>query len=201
MIKRGYTLSETLIALGIIAVVSAITIPMLANARPDSTKLLLVKKYNELVANTEQLLSDATIYAEHGQYYNNSGTVQNACTGLDCTATPTNSQFSGCNDANTKYMCCLQVLYGGNRNNNSFTTSDGTQYSYDNNIMTITLTRNDGNDNCTYGDDNCNKPNVFTFDVNNAGMITPRDNLSRAYFTDINKNKTHNEYMNNAGSL
>ena len=62
MKKRGFTLSEIIITLGIIGVVAAITTPMLTGLMPDKNKVQVLKVHKTISDITKDLLKDPSLY-------------------------------------------------------------------------------------------------------------------------------------------
>ena len=60
--KRGFTLAELLIVLGITGVVAAILLPMVSGLMPDKTKMMYLKVYDELGKNIEHIASDSSLF-------------------------------------------------------------------------------------------------------------------------------------------
>lgn len=63
-IRKGFTLSEVLITLGILGVVAALTIPSLNNIVPSTDKALFRKSYETLQRAVQDMLDDDTIYPD-----------------------------------------------------------------------------------------------------------------------------------------
>ena len=49
MRKKGFTLAEALIALGIVGIVAALALPMFNKTKPDSVKVAYLKTYDSIV--------------------------------------------------------------------------------------------------------------------------------------------------------
>ena len=62
MKKHGFTLSEVLIALGIIGIISAIGLPLINNARPDKNKVTYLKAYDSLNEVVRSITSTSSLY-------------------------------------------------------------------------------------------------------------------------------------------
>lgn len=60
--KKGYTLSETLIALTIIGVIAALTLPLAKKAMPDKEKAMFLKTYDSVVEITRTMAENKRIY-------------------------------------------------------------------------------------------------------------------------------------------
>lgn len=62
MKKKGYTLAESLIALGIVGVVAALMLPLMNKYKPDGDKALFIRTYDSIVEATSSMVSDKEIY-------------------------------------------------------------------------------------------------------------------------------------------
>ena len=62
MTKRGFTLAEVLITLGIIGVIAALTVPAMNKARPDANKVAYLKAYDTIVGTIKELTSNSLLY-------------------------------------------------------------------------------------------------------------------------------------------
>ena len=63
MKKKGYTLAEVLITIGIIGIISAIIMPAIGNAKPDKTKMMYLKVYDSLTTTVMNFVNDSSIYS------------------------------------------------------------------------------------------------------------------------------------------
>lgn len=74
MKKHGFTLSEVLIALGIIGIISAIGLPLINNARPDRNKIMYLKAYDSLTEAARNAASASSLftimYTNSAEQYN-----------------------------------------------------------------------------------------------------------------------------------
>lgn len=66
MKQQGFTLAEVLIALCIIGVIAAITMPMVNKFRPDKTKVLYLHSYDSLTLAVGDIANNTEIYPEIG---------------------------------------------------------------------------------------------------------------------------------------
>ena len=60
--KKGFTLAEILVAIGIIAVMAALMASAFNQAKPNKTKMLYLKGYDSLVEAVNLMTNDSTIY-------------------------------------------------------------------------------------------------------------------------------------------
>lgn len=60
--KHGFTLAETLITLGIIGVVAALTIPIANSLKPDENKIFYLKAFDTLTQTVQELVSNTQIF-------------------------------------------------------------------------------------------------------------------------------------------
>ena len=64
MKKKGFTLSEVLIAVSIIGVMAALMASAFNHAKPDKAKMLYLKAYDALTTAVGAMVNDATLFAE-----------------------------------------------------------------------------------------------------------------------------------------
>ena len=62
MKKKGYTLAEALIAMGVVGVVAALMLPLMNKYRPDGDKALFIRTHDSIVEATNILVNDESIY-------------------------------------------------------------------------------------------------------------------------------------------
>ena len=187
MKKFGFTLSELIVALGIIGVVAAISAPMLNGILPDKDKMAVLKIYKTLSDTNQELISDKGLY--FSMDCKNSGTI-----GLECTDTPlaapyNNNYFYG----DSKYIRLLHaslkdaVLSDVNGARGKITTKDGYVWEFTSATeLTVDIDPN-SNKNCSYSDA-CRKPDRFQFKINSqTGAVEGVDPLTQAYLANPNK--------------
>ena len=80
MKKTGFTIAEILVAICVIGVVAAITVPTLQNVMPDKKKLQVLKAYKALVDINAELVNNPSLYP------GDSGATD--CIGLQCRGVP-----------------------------------------------------------------------------------------------------------------
>jgi len=62
--KKGFTLSEVMVAIGVLGVLAALLIPAIMNTSPDSSKIMFKKANVTLQNSIEELINDDTNYPE-----------------------------------------------------------------------------------------------------------------------------------------
>lgn len=193
MKKFGFTLTELLITLGIVGVVSALVGPALVNIMPDKNKAMFLKNYKELSVINQKLLDDNTIYYSNFTLSSDGFRKIASCYGLECESTPLRSPYTNYS-GNTKYPYLLANHLGiDSPNSTSFTTSDQTVWNVTRNSSgnyTIVLKVDGIGSDCIYSS-SCLKPKKFQLNVDRYGHITPGDALSEAYL--LNKTKLNNK--------
>ena len=199
MKKIGFTLSELIVALGVVGVVSAMIVPLLGGLLPDKNKMNVVKTYGILSSVNAELLSDLSL----NWSYDSKG---NECSsGLTCDGTPYNSSYTDTNKYNSQYKYCYlftdrlklketPVL----ASSYTFTTADGTQWemqlanSSASGFITTVKYDTDSKLNCTYSS-KCKKPDKFQFYVKPNGKVYANDPLTNSY---LNNRYKHNDRKN-----
>jgi prepilin-type N-terminal cleavage/methylation domain-containing protein len=63
MRKKGFTLAEALIALGIVGVIAALALPMVNKAKPDPVKVTYLKTYDSIVQAVKSFSANTAFYA------------------------------------------------------------------------------------------------------------------------------------------
>ncbi len=199
MLKKGFTLQELLITMGIVGVVAALTIPALVNMMPDRNKTMYMKAYNTLVNETADIISDSSLFWDTGFNADGFQTF-----GLYSSGRPQVAPYSSdehCQNA-TKFPAILshRLNIKGEPSyeeaTTTFTTNDGIDWSFETSDVpiaggggrgyridvTINLDPSDNNasHNCLYSAD-CTKPNQFKFEIDNDGGIRAADALGIAY--------------------
>lgn len=64
--KKGFTLSEVMVAIGVLGVLAAMLVPAIMNNAPDSNKIMFKKAYFSLESTVNDLINDDTNYPEDG---------------------------------------------------------------------------------------------------------------------------------------
>ena len=66
--KRGFTLSELMIAMAVLGILLALVIPVIANTRPDEFKMLTKKAYHVTEQVVASLINDPQLYPDSTMY-------------------------------------------------------------------------------------------------------------------------------------
>ena len=164
MLKKGFTLSELLVALGIVSVIVAVTTPLISNIAPDKDKVMVIKNYKILSEITNELLNNPEIY-----YIDNDNCTQHD---LTCTGQPVVEPYNAAEDADrfsgpNKYA---NLVYDKLMLRDNTHTKDGVQWNISNEgddiVVEIQRTEN-------------SEPRSFT--VRPSGQVVGRDDTTIAY--------------------
>ena len=196
MKKFGFTLAELLVAMGVIGIVAAITMPSLSQLRPDKNKLMVLKTYKTIVDTNKELLSDPSLYMSDGN-----------CNGFMCIQLPTNPAITSLEN-NASYMGITKyaMLLARSLDTDSspqpadnpaflhFKTVDGTNWfvrQLNGSGLIIINVRFDGVDTMADGktyDTNPSKPTMFSFTIPPESInLKGHDSLTKAYLENPNK--------------
>ena len=222
MKKRGFTLAEVLISLGIVAIVAALAAPSLLNLMPDKNKLKVIKAHKILSDVTSELLNDPIYYRD---YESSEGTETYQRPGLsswtnDGNLYPYLIAKAGAQVGNyvgTKKYCYLlseKLELNGSITKSSnkyiFTTLDGIEWACEfefsqdttNKIyltdytITIDLDGPDKGEN-SIAKSGVKRPDQFQFKVDTYGKVTGVDTLTKNYLKNNMKlNDRDNDYKN-----
>ena len=199
MKKKGFTLAELLITMGIIGIVAAILAPSLGNLKPDSDKAKVLKVYNTISKINEEMLNDPSLYASDGN-----------CEGFECTDVPDNPEFHNVHiyTSRGKYKCLLikhldlaeditdEELGNSWFGDTEITTRDGinmtintinTTNNSEGTMITIDTDSSANSKNCFYNSSTCPKPDRFRLFVENDGSVVANDPLTKAYINNPKK--------------
>lgn len=210
MKKLGFTLSEVIIALGIIGVIAAITAPLLGSIIPDKNKVLVLKAYKTLTEINQEILNDPALYRQAQCFHPTLPGILVPCAGLGFVTQPLiapyndDERYSGV----TKYPFILasKLQIQGEIeaddtpiefqtiDNVSWTVQDVAGGGFTDPItgetlfgleyaITIDINGNEQEPNCS----ECKNADIFTFSVDNNGKVSGGDRLCRAYIANPNK--------------
>lgn len=73
MKNKAFTLAEILVTLGIIGIVVAVALPLVNKAKPDNTKIMFLKTYQEMVKAIQENAYNTAIYQPTYEYEKNGG--------------------------------------------------------------------------------------------------------------------------------
>lgn len=193
MKKFGFTLSELVVTLSIIGVVTVLLIPSIVKMLPDDNKLKVINAHSRIVSYTEELLENDGIYnCDAG-----SSLVGLACNGKPFSPEFNDTKYSGA----SKYEQLLAKKLGlkTNKNNGTLTwlETNGTTWGFEtfgtgnDQYFVITIDTNGENgDNNYYGASNTTKPDRFRFRVNNYGGVIGYDAMTEAYLRNAMKSNS-----------
>lgn len=195
MKKLGFTLSEVIIALGIVGVVAAITTPLISGIVPDKNKVAVLKLYKTISGINEQLLNTPAYYWKP--------TNNSSCVGFGCTQKVLIPELSDANGAN-KYPRLLgyHLDTEGHPSSSGFKTVDKMDWKFSGGFssaggsVTITIDTNDNGSTIPATAANKNKKiDTFKFNVDVNGRVTGGDNLTKQYLANPHKlNDRRNDY-------
>lgn len=194
---KAFTLTELMIALTVIGVLSALVLPMLSNNSPNRNKMMMKKAYYTITDVVNDLINDTTLYPEidsSGNEYVGFDNTQNVCGTEDCSGT---HKFP---DLFSKQLNIDgDITYSGTGNNVAkFTTNDGMNWTVESSkpadvpteitdiepganqvVQTITVDVNgDKKPNCWQGTDSACSDRTDGFDqfkvyVSKTGKVIP----------------------------
>lgn len=192
--KKGFTMSELMIAMAVLGILLAMVIPTLVNTRPDEFKMLTKKAYYVTEQVVSSLINDPVLYPDNTMYCPTGSVPGETCTyGFDDTSSVTyNAEtFSG----NTKFAKLfaeqLNVVDTDETSGNYIiTTSDGMTFDFSTdtnspvktpwtvgvapktNYRNIIIDVNgDKAPNCLETDTNCSRPDQFRIVIYSNGRI------------------------------
>lgn len=194
MMKRfGYTLAEALIALAIVGVVAALTLPMVNKFMPDTNKVTYLKTYDSIVEAVHQMATNTKLYPLiWGDYAYTNAPLANIFSIDDITGVPL---------ADPTKFCQILALHFGEKNPSctpsptwtpSF-TSNGVQFvvrtdyallpytdqvNY-RSIIEIDVNGDEGEN--SYLSANCSNPDRFRFEVAADGKVIAVDQKGQEY--------------------
>ena len=209
MKKFGFTLAEMIIAIAVVGVLAAASVPLVNSIIPDREKVQVLKAYKQLKSINQEIISNPSIYDPNVPIDPNNPNNQQRQGLLNTDPPlgwgPDNNALDDFINNNSKYSAILadylkaeDYNYDNANSNGSFTTPDGMLWiveDEDNGIISITIdTKNiinnennnaDNTPNCSYGEQNCNSPDRFIFGViATNGRVEGIDPLTRAYLAN-----------------
>ena len=196
MKKLAFTLSELLITMAILALVAALTAPVVTDVVPDDKKLAMIKICSEVEQITEKMLGDDGLYKEEG-----------SCVGLGCTNTPTAPEYKNVEassiSTNKKYQYLLTDMLGLKKDaeDDCYIDSEERVWKIVSEIVTddesrlvttITIDFNGEKGPNSVFTSNQDRPDQLSFKVDTYGKAKPADALMSAYlvnYTNLSSRK------------
>jgi len=199
MVKKGFTLAESLIALAIISVVAVLVLPLVNKFKPDITKVNFLRAYDSLVNVTNIIISDDskfpvvvdtnddgiddTDYSKAPLYYTGGETAR-FCNFLQ----------KAIGDPDEQTISCKDELAEDVDYEKSFTTVNGTEFmvlvgvdSSNNFSGEVVIDVDSEGKNCIYNATTCPNPDRFKFLMAPNGQIRPGDAYAK-YYLDTRAN-------------
>ena len=220
--KKGFTLAEVLVTMAVIAVVGAITLPIMTRIKPNEEVIMLKKAYYLIGRTVNELINDDEFYPDDGQQGDNGGfsntslaqyhghTVQgiskfcelfafrmNVQGAVQC-ENPTDGFADGQppvgNFTSTDGMVWIVPI--GDFASGIAPNGDGTNIAQ---TIWVDVNGNKGS-NCSSGNNNCDRPDRFPIAVDRWGRIYVEDEITRLYLQTADNTKTHAEIMRNGNN-
>lgn len=215
--KKGFTIAELLITLGIVGLLAAMTAPAVMNMMPNETKIKYMKAYNAIAVTNDEILNNSDLYY---QTVYTEGSVsllgEPTCMGLGCVQ-KTKSNDPDLNEAtasenSSKYGKILAYQFGvplddvtitGNKC--IFILKDGSQWEITANLKTednakilnanivVDLDGKDKGKNCYSSSSSCKKPDKFKFKVDTYGAVSADDPLGEEFLKDASNVSSDDE--------
>lgn len=194
MKKRGFTLSELLIALGIVAVTAAMVGPIFSSVIPDKNKIKVISYYNKINEINQKLLSNQnyyyTIYGindDGDRYVKKPANLSNTYEPIDKPQFITDS-LSGNNKYPKLFFYTLNSSLCGLKE--WVELEDGSLWKIEmsNTYYSITIDVNGKNGKSCYYENDCKKPDTFRFIIDSDGGVTAWDALTDSYLTNMSSN-------------
>ena len=178
MKKTGFTLSELLITLTVIGVVSALVLPAVSGILPDKNKAKIIKYHAELNNVINSIMTDDSVYRPFTGYDNNGTTFlttdgENPCVGLGCV-----SYMSSGDKTPFEVLLTDRFINKMQVDGSTWTfvdKEDGTYY-----LKVITDNKNSVEFSALVNAKNKNI-NTFYFDIDQYGNVKPGDALTEAF--------------------
>lgn len=203
--KKGFTLAELLIVLGITGVVVAVLLPAINNLMPDKTKIMYLKSYDALNASLKTLTSNSSLFPS---------VLTDSNVDIDVTqlpllsnAKPLVKKFNDDKYSGSKKLCNLIAFTMDAESDNkcdstnypttpSFITKNGMKWwisettreintseqsaSYQTDIY-VDVDPSKKSENCMYGETECKNPDTFKFLLAADGTLIPADPVGMKY--------------------
>lgn len=129
IIKKGFTLSEVMITLGVLGVLAAILVPVITNSAPDRKKVMFKKAYSTLEKTVSELINDDVDYPSSAKGLIGSISVEQGFNYTAQTGTIPASVNKFCYLLSQELNTVGTVKCGTSDNPMGFTTTDGITWS------------------------------------------------------------------------
>lgn len=197
--KKGFTLSELMIAMAVLGILLAIVIPTIVNTRPDEYKMLTKKAYYVTEQVVSSLINDPLLYPDNTMYCPTGSVAGETCTyGFDddSQVTYNGETYSGKTKFPKLFAEQLNVVDTVDESNKyQIKTSDGMIFDFStdadspykkiwtkgtapkNNARNIIIDVNGEDEpNCLETDSNCSRPDQFRIVIYSNGRIHIHEN-------------------------
>ena len=180
--KKGFTMAEALVTLGVIAALAMILLPVLKNAMPNKSMIMFKKTYYIIERVASELVNDDDLYPDV------TGNSIPPYLGNTTKITHENAEYSGntkfCNlfgqkmNVRSKIECTAQTFTDGEASLGQFVTSDNIAY-----ILPISSFGTQKKEsiyidvnaqktpNCFYNEETCKAPDRFEIKINQKGTL------------------------------
>lgn len=153
---KGFTLSELLIAIGVLGILCALILPMIAGTTPNQNKLMMKKAYNIFTNVTKELINDSVHYPVYYGICPDNNT--DGYLGFDC----------GTSNSKLPYLFSAQLTLAKGRIPDENTLKTNSDYS------------KSGTANCLGTGSSC-----FVFETNDGIVwVFPKDTFTKGSYTD-----------------
>ena len=207
MKKFGFTLSEFLVAVGIVAVASALIAPTVIDLAPDKNKMKVISYYNKINEINQNLLSDDNLFFPQYAYDEVEDKKVLQFYGL-ANQLPPRNLINGWEESDQKnsfkYYNLFFYALTGIKYKTVNILEDGSEWKLTNlfnkNVtphtveftFTIDIDGASKGKDCSYSS-SCQQPDTFIFKVNEDGAVTPGDALTDAYLVNMGKSNSQKE--------
>ena len=211
MKKLGFTLSELLVAIGVVAVGAALVAPKISNIVPDKNKIKVINCYNKINEINQKLLNAPDLYTSKYEYDEDSKDFRklkyfgfaDTTVSLRYKNDPKNFEYKDkYKYPNLFSLMLIDELYpnGGMDFGSNSKIEIGKQIFDTNNTpftatiyLILYIDGKDKSKNCSYDGNKCKKPDIFKFKVDESGNVTAGDAMTDAYLTTIGKSNSQKD--------
>lgn len=209
--KKGYTLAEALVAMGIVGLIAAIMVPMMNKFKPDTAKVVYLKNYDSIVEAIDYFANSKTLYPVYNENESREKYKYLMYQGYplyNTLAISDNETGIKLSSGEQKFCEILALSFGVEPSNTScnitdfagstpsFTTKSGADYIVKTTIkepvsnkgyfkaeILLDIDGLDKGKNSEYNAANCKYPDRFRFVVYSAGQLYAMDKKGQSYLT------------------